>query len=293
MTFPSSRKLRTALLAGAAAILPLSSTTAAEPIRIVFQNGRSVPVSSVTLQADKLVIGETIDGFATGQAIPLASADHVFGEKPGEINPAIALLLTEKPAEALKLLEPILAAQRITAKIPGNFWLEPARAALVAYALTGNTAKCTDIGKEISDATPSQGNDPFVALGKALLLPASTKFEDRSVALGDLTTDNLPADVCAYASFFRAQLLKGVRRNANPDESRKQDAETLETFLAVPCLFPSGGMILNAVAEMNAAEFLTTLGRREEAVALLNSSIRQGPGTLLVADANKRLESLK
>ena len=178
-------------------------------------------------------------------------------------------------------------------KSPGNFWLEAARAALVAYALTGNTAKCTEIGKEISDATPSQGIDPFVSLGKALLLPASTKVEDRVVALSDLTTDNLPADVAAYASFFRGQLLKGAKRSADAAEAKKQDAEALEAYLMVPCLFPSGGLILNAVAEMNAAEFLVTLGRREEAVALLNSSIRQSPGTLVAADANKRLESLK
>jgi predicted Zn-dependent protease len=259
----------------------------------VFQNGRSVALSAVTLQADKLVVSESADGFTVGQSFPLVSADHVFGEKPAAINPGVAMVLMDKPAEALKLLEPVVAEQRLTAKIPGNFWLEPARAALVAYALTGNTAKCTEIGKEISDATPAQGIDPFVSLGKALLLPASTKVEDRAVALGDLTTDNLPADVAAYASFFRGHLLKGVKRSADVTEAKKQDAAALESYLMVPCLFPSGGLILNAVAEMNAAEFLVTLGRREEAVALLTSSIRQSPGTLVVADANKRLDSLK
>jgi hypothetical protein len=292
MTSPS-HTLRATLLACAVATLPVSWLHAAEPIRIVFQNGRSIPISNITLQADKLVIKESADGFTAGQNFPLASADHVFGEKPASINPAIALLLTGKPADALKLLEPIVAEQRSTAKIAGNYWLEPARAALVAYAVTGNTAKCTEIGKEISDATPSQGIDPFVSLGKALLLPASTKVEDRGVALGDLTTDNLPADVRAYASFYRGLLLKDVKRNADPNEARKQDIENLEAFLMIPCLFPSGGMILNAVAESSAAEFLVNFGRREEAVALLNSSLRQSAGTLVAADANKRLESLK
>ena len=291
MTFPS-HSLRASLLACAFASLPLS-WAAADPIRIVFQNGRAVAVSAVTLQADKLVIKESADGFTAGQSFPLASADHVFGEKPAEINPGVALLLMDKPAEALKLLEPVIAEQRLTAKIPGNFWLEPASAALVAYALTGNSAKVTEIGKEISDATPAQGIDPFVSLGKALLLPASTKVEDRALALGDLTTDNLPADVAAYASFFRGQLLKGVKQATDVAEARKQDAETLEAYLMVPCLFPSGGLILNAVSEMNAAEILVKMGRREEAVALLVSSIRQSPGTLVATDANKRLESLK
>ncbi len=163
----------------------------------------------------------------------------------------------------------------------------------MAYALTGNSAKVTEIGKEISDATPAQGIDPFVSLGKALLLPATTKVEDRAVALGDLTTDNLPADVAAYASFFRGHLLKSVKRAPEATEALKQDAETLEAYLSVPCLFPSGGLILNAVAEVNAAEILVKMGRREEAVALLVSAIRQSPGTLVTTDANKRLDSLK
>lgn len=292
MTFPS-HTLRASLLACAFASLPLSGVHAAEPIRIVFQNGRSVALSAVSLEADKLVVTNSADGFTAGQSLPLASADHVFGEKPPAINAGVALLLTDKPAEALKLLEPVIAEQRLTAKIPGNFWLEPARAALVAYALTGNSAKTTEIGKEISDATPTPGIDPFVSLGKALLLPASTKVEDRAIALSDLTTDNLPADVAAYASFYRGQLLKGAKRNSDAAEAKKQESEILEAYLTVPGLFPSGGLILNAVAEMNAAEILVAMGRREEAVALLTSSIRQSPGTLVSADANKRLDSLK
>lgn len=292
MTF-SSHTFRTTLLACAVATLPLSWLEAAEPIRIVFQNGRSIPISAVTLQGDKFVIKDSAEGFTAGQSLPVASADHIFGDKPSNINPGVALLLTDKPADALKLLEPIVAEQRITAKIPGNYWLEAARAALVAYAVTGNTVKCTEIGKEISDATPTQGIDPFVSLGKALLLPTLTKIEDRATALRDLTTDNLPADVCAYASFYRGQLLKNAKRSGDLGEARKQDAETLEAFLMVPCLFPSGGLILNAVAEVNASEFLVSLNRREEAVALLNSSILQSAGTLVATDAGKRLESLK
>jgi hypothetical protein len=60
-----------------------------------------------------------------------------------------------------------------------------------------------------------------------------------------------------------------------------------------PCLYPAGGMIINAAAEIQAAEILSGLGRREEAVALLGSAVRDSAGTLLSAEANKRLESLK
>jgi tetratricopeptide (TPR) repeat protein len=279
----SSQSFRSALLACVAIALPSMAASAAEPLRIVLRNGRAVPLSSVTLQGANLTLTTAVEGFTPGQVIPLDLADHVFGDKPSEINPAIALLLMGKPSDALKLLEPIIVSQRLSAQIPGNYWLEAARAALVAYALEGNTAKCTDIGKEISEATPAQGGDSFVSLGKALLMPASTKVADREVALRDLTTDNLPSDVCAYASFFRGNLLKAAKR----------DPEALEAYLMVTCLFPTGGMILSGVAELNASEYLKTATRREEAVALLKSAISHTTGTLVVAEANKRLESLK
>ncbi|MES2437869.1 MAG: hypothetical protein V4584_02295 [Verrucomicrobiota bacterium] len=275
----SSHTFRSAVLACAA----VTMATAAEPTRIVFQNGRSVPLSAVTLQGTNLTITVASDGFVQGQNLPLDSADHIFGEKPAELNTGIALLLMGRTGDALKLLEPLVASQRISAKIPGNYWLETARAALVAYAVEGNTSKCNDLGKEISDATPIQGIDPFVSLGKALLLPTTTKIADRETALRDLTTDNLPADVCAYASFYRGNLLKGAKR----------DSEALEAYLAVTCLFPSGGMVLNGVAELHASELLNAVGRREEAVAILKSSISHSAGTLVAAEANKRLESLK
>lgn len=271
----------------------VGSVAAAEPINIVFQNGKSVPIHAVTLQGDKLTITAAVPNFNVGQVISLASADHIYGIKPPEIDQAVALLLTDKPAEALKLLEPIVAGQRITSKIPGNFWLESARAALVAYAMSGNVAKCTEIGKEVSDATPAQGIDPFVSLGKAILLPITTSVADREVAFKDLTTDNLAADICSYASFLRAKLLKSVKRNSDAAKASEQDSEVLEAFLTVPCVYPAGCMTVNAAAEIQAADYLVTLGRRLEAVALLNSAIRQAPETVLLGEANKRLESIK
>ncbi len=289
----TSHTFRSALLACAAVTLPLSPAGAAEPARIVLQNGRSVLVSAVALQGDKLVVTAAGEGFTQGQIIALESVDHVFSERPAELNPAIALLLTNKADDAVKLLEPILATQRVTAKLPGNYWLEAARAALVAYAVKGNTAKVNDLGKEISDVTPAQGSDPFVSLSKVLMLPGSTKAADLEVAFLDLTTDNLPADICAYASFYRANLLKSAKRSGDAAAALKQDMETLEAYLTVPCLFPSGGMILNGVAELEASEFLTTVERHEEKVALLNSSIRHSAGTLVAVEANKRLESSK
>lgn len=263
--------------------LPSVAAFAAEPIRVVFRNGRAVPLSSVTLQGNNLTLTTPAEGFTPNQVFPLDLADHIFGDRPSELNPAIALLLMGKSADALKLLEPIVVSQRASARIPGNFWLEAARAALVAYALEGNPTKCGEIGKEISEATPVQGTDSFVTLGRALMMPTTAKMEEKEVALRDLTTDNLPADVCAYASFFRGNLFKAAKR----------DKEALESYLMVTCLFPTGGMILSGVAELNASDYLKASGRREEAVAILKAAISHTTGTLVIAEANKRLESLK
>ena len=181
------------------------------------------------------------------------------------------------------MLEPLLAAHRVSAKLPGNFWIESARTLLVCYALTGDADRCTQLGKDISDATPSQGSDPFVSLGKALLMPASASPEDREVALKDLTAEEMPADVASYASFYRSRLLK----------EQKKNVEALQAMLAVPCLHPSGGLIINAAAEILAADLLAALNRRDEATTLVNSALRVTQGTILTDEANKRLESLK
>jgi hypothetical protein len=273
---PLTRLLPIALALSAA---PLG----AEPVQLVFQNGRSIPLSSVDIAQDKVLIKTTAEGFGAGQSFPLTAVSHVFGDRPAELNQAIALILFEKQSEAIALLEPLVAAHRVSAKIPGNFWLESARALLVSYALTGDSSRCTQLGKDISDATPAQGSDSFVSLGKALLMPESTGLEERDVSLKDLTTDEMPADVAAYASFFRAKLLK----------QQKKNPEALHSLLAVPGLYPSGGLILNAAAEILAADMLAALNRRDEATTLINSALRVTQGTILTDEANKRLESLK
>lgn len=274
---------RAVLLAGAALLPLFPIAAAADPSVVVLQNGRSVPVSALSIKGDSLVVKTAAGGFAAGQTIPLATADHVYGDKPAAINSGIAALLSGNAAEAIQLLEPVVAAESVTATIPGNFWIEAARATLVAYAVNRDTDKCDKIGKEISATTPSGASDPFVNLGKALLLPPSAKIEDREAALRDLTIPALHSPICAYASFYLGNLLR----------DKKSAPQALEAYLMVPCLFPAGGIILNSAAELNAAEFLNTMGRREEAVALLKASVRDGKGTSLATEANKRLESSK
>jgi hypothetical protein len=281
---PTPLLLRSAVLACAALAWPLASVHAGEAIRVVLQNGRMIPLASLTLQGNNLTLTAPVEPYPIGQVFPLESADHVFGDKPADLSLAIALVLSDKPANALKLLEPILNSQRASAKISGNFWLETARASLVAYALMGNSAKCAEIGKEITEATPQAGNDPFEALGKALLLPSTTRPETRETALSDLMLNHLPADVSGYSAYFRGNSLK----------TSKKTAAALESYLMVTGLFSSGNITLNAAAELKASEILAALpDRREEAVALLRSCEAYAPGTALATEANNRLASLK
>lgn len=275
--------IRSARLACLLAASQMAVSAADNVPQVVFQGGRSIPLAALALQGDKLVVKTAGEGFNAGQIFTLVSADHVYGDKPAAINQGIALLLMDKPKDAQKLLEPVVAEHRPTAKISGTFWLEAARALLVASAANGDAGVCAALGKEISDATPSQGIDSFVTLGKALLLPASAKLDDRLIALRDLTVDTLPADVRAYAYYYCGNLCKKEKRNP----------EALESYLSVPCVVPTGGMVFNAAAEIQAADLLTALGRREEATALLNSVSRDAPGTVLVDEAHKRLESIK
>ncbi|MCX6877860.1 MAG: hypothetical protein NTW21_29215 [Verrucomicrobia bacterium] len=253
------------------------------PTQLVLQNGRAVPISAVSMQKDQFLVKTDTDNFMAGASIPVSSVDHVVGDKPAAINQAVALLLTGKSKDARKLLAPVLAEHADTAKLPGTFWLEAARAVLVTDGLDGFAGPCAALGKEISEATPDSGPDPFVALGKALLQPATAKVTEREAALREVISDDMPDDLCAYASFFLAELLRNDRR---------KDA-ALDTYLAVPCLYPSGGIVVNGMAQLRAAEILTAQGSRDEALALVHSAIRNSKGTVAAELAAKLLESIK
>lgn len=273
---------RPALLAGAfAALTP--AARAAVPPHLVLQNGRAVPVSAVALQNGQLLVKTASADFAANTSIPLAQADYITGDKPAEINQAIALLLTGQPREAAKLLEPLLAEHQFSAKLPGNFWLEAARATTVAHALDANTKAANDLIKAISEATPAQGTDPYYNLVRALSQPGSAKLQDRLDSFNVIAKDNLPADLCAFAAFFRAELLR----------EHKRDAEALEGYLTISCLFPSGGLTINGIARFRAAELLVAMKRRDEALALANSSLRCVRGTTVEAPLKKLLESIQ
>lgn len=281
MARPHLTSRLTLLAATLAAVFPAS---AQEATRFVFQNGRSVPITAAAINGDKLEIKAAAEGFSPGQSFPLASVDHVYGVKPAGINQGLALLLTGKQDDARRLLTPIVASEKVTAKFPGNFWVEAARALLLAEALRGDSTVCTALAKDIADATPEQGTDPFAPLSKAILMPAlTTKASDREVAYRDLLIDTQPADVSGYASYFRACLLV--------EEKRKPEA--LEAFLTTPCLYPSAGLVITAACELKAADILIEMKRPDEALALANSAARGAAGTVLAEEAKKRIDSLK
>ena len=240
-------------------------------------------MDALAIEGGKFVVKKDADGAVAGQSFALTQATHVSGEKPAAINQAIALVLLEKPKEALELLEPVLAAQKASATVPGNYWVDAARAALYANSLYNEPAKAEALGKEISDATPQQGNDPSIRLGKAMALPKSVKSTDRIGAFGDLVAEDLPAEISAVASFFRGKLLQTYER---PDEA-------FQAYLTVGCIYPTGGIVVTSASELRAAQILSAKNRREEAVALLTSAERGAKGTAIGNEAAKLLESLK
>jgi len=279
MTFRSISRL-TAL--AATALLTATAAHAAEPVRIVFTGGRMLPIEAVELKNGQFTVLTPQEGFTQGQTFAANLADHIFGDKPDGLNRGIALLLLDDPVKALGALEPVLASQKVTAGVQGNFWVEAARATVIAYAWMGNSAKAEALGKELSDATKASP-DPAVTLGKALLQPVSTKIDTKLTAYNDLVNDTVPTDIAAYAAFYRAAVLKRGHR----------DAEALESYLSVPCLYPTGSSLVSGAAELAAADALLVQARREEATALLNSASRDARGTPIADEAQKRLEGLK
>lgn len=256
---------------------------AQEAPKIMFSNGRGVSVDALAIEGGKFVVKKDSDGALAGQSFTLTQATHVSGEKPAAINQAIAFVLTDKPKEALALLEPLLTSQKVSAAVPGNYWVEAARTALYANSLYNEPAKAEALGKEISDATPAQGNDPSIRLGKAMAVPKTAKAIDRIGAFSDLIGEELPADISAVASYFRGKL----------QQVYDKPNEAFESYLSVGCIYPTGGIIVTSAAELNASEILNTRNRREEAVALLTSAQRGAKGTAIGDEATKRLESLK
>jgi tetratricopeptide (TPR) repeat protein len=282
MSFPPSFP-RTASSCLGWLLLALGAARAEVPPHLVLANGRAVPLASVALQGDGFVVKTPTADFAANAIIPAASVDHVFGDKPAEINQAVALLLLGRRDEALKLLETVLAKHKDTARLPGNFWMEAARAAVVAHAANGDAAPAGELAKAIAEVTPAQGADPISGLVRALTMSASVDFKERVSALRAQAGPELPADLSAYASFYRAELLL----------KRKLQAEALEAYLSVTCLYPSGGLVLNGVAQFKAAELLVAAGRRDEALTLVQAALRRLRGTAAEAEANKLLESIK
>lgn len=264
----------------------LSGVRAADTINIVFEapgvGSKSIPIDNLALQGGKFSVKTPGEGLPT-TPFPEALASHVSGDKPAEIDQAVGLLLLNKPIDALALLEPLLEKHKVSAKVPGNYWIEAARAALVAYSINRSTSKCEEIGKALSDATPAVGDDPQVALSRAMLTSLSVKIDDRISALAALSNDSSPPEVSAYASFFQGNLLKTAKRNT----------EALEAYLTIPSVYPTGGRVINAAAGLNAADILANMNRRDEAVILLQDAVREGKNTVIATEAEKKIPLIK
>jgi tetratricopeptide (TPR) repeat protein len=260
-----------------------SAAEDAQPLRIVFQGGRTVSLEALKVEGDQFVVVSAEGDLTVGQKVPIAAADHMFGDKPAAVNEGIALLLLGNSEKAIATLEPVLESQKVTASVPGNFWLESARGAVLAYANMANGPKVDALLKELKETNKGKGTDTLGDLAKVLMLPSATKIEQKVAAFDALINDVSPTDVAAYATYFKGEALKKAKR----------DVEASESFLVAPTLYPTGNGVLNGAAELSASEFLIRKNRVDEAVSLLNSAARSAPNTSVATEAQKRLQSVK
>lgn len=255
-----------------------------EPNVIVFDGNREVKLDLVTLTPSSYVINAEVSGFTLGQALPLTVSTYVSGPKPVEINRAISQLVLGKATDALITIAPIVSRHKVTSKISGNYWIPSVRIAIIANAMNGGTEKVNSLGTDLAQVTGAQGRDPVMSLAQVLLMPASTKVDERVAAFSSLLKDpKTPLEICAYASYFRGNYLKTMHRNA----------EALESYLSVSCLYPAGGMVLNGAAEMKAADILNNQKRRFEAISLLTSATHGTRQTTVGNEVDQRLKSLR
>jgi tetratricopeptide (TPR) repeat protein len=254
-----------------------------QPLRIVFQGGRTVSLEALKVEGDQFEVVAAEGDLTVGQKVPVSSAIHLFGDKPAAVNEGIALMLLGNSEKAIATLEPVLESQRVTASVPGNFWVESARAAVLAYANMANGPKVDGLLKELKAANKEKSTDTLADLAKVLMLPSATKIEQKVAAFDALINDVSPTDVAAYATYFKGEALKKAKR----------DVEASESYLVAPTLYPTGHGVLNGAAELSASEFLIRKNRVEEAVSLLNSAARSAPNTSVAAEAQKRLQTVK
>lgn len=281
---PLSRAAFIATLSVAASLsLSAQEDAAPEEPLLVFRTGRSIPLSAVAQQGENFVVRQAVAGYAAGTVIPRNIITHVSGEKPPALSLGTGQLLTGHPAEAIKILEPLVTSLKPTAKISGNYWIDAARVLVLSYAQEKETTKAEPLIKEISEASPAPGIDPVGRLAKALATPVSAGFDARMAALDAQISDSNPTEISAFASFFKGRLM----------EEEKKTSGAIEAFLTVGCLYPSGAVLTTSAAELRAGLLLAAKPeRRLEAVALIKSAAQGAANTPIAAEAQKRLASL-
>lgn len=283
--------LRSVLGGTMLSLLLTASYAESQPVMIAFRGGRTIPVSALSVANGMFVLKQAVENLPAGQTVPLDSAETVLGDKPIELMQATAFVLQQKPADALKLLEPILVENQATATVPGNFWVEAARSAIIAYAMINNEGKVRDLKQQLDKANGGSA-DPIGKVVAALSLKPSTKFELKEQAFSDAMLDSNPVDVIAFAAYFRGQLFESVK-----DVNR-----ALESYFSIVNLYPTGNNVVNAAAHFRAGEMILVQPTmdaelqklaRGEAIGLFKAAAADAKGTVFSEEAAKRLESLK
>lgn len=248
-------------------------------LRLSLVGGRSLPLESVTYSKGVFTVTKADAGLNAGQTFDAKLAESISGDAPPALAKAEALLFLDDARGAIKLLEPILTSQKASAPVAGNFWVEAAHIAAVAYAVSGDAAKAKAVVSDIKDLVPGYSG---TTLGSLVDTLGSTKRDTKAQTLGSIAKDEGAPLASALATYFLGQELKLAKKNR----------EAIEAYLTVSSIFSDVSRTLNAASEFRAAELISMTSKgRDEGVKLFQAAAQDGPNTAIAEAAQKRLAS--
>lgn len=204
---------------------PAAAPTAV-PLRIVFQQGVAIPIDALELQGEELVTTREVSGTPAGTRIPLGDGIYVTGAKPAGTTNGLALLLENKPAEALAQLGPVLNSHLVTARTPGNFWVDTARIAAVAYSMNGDASGLQQVA-DILESTQGAA-DPMIAVAEELSKESIFTAEAKVERLLEKVNDANPTIVNALIYYFVGELRRSQLQAGAAGDTGAAPAEATE-----------------------------------------------------------------
>jgi len=146
--------------------------TGLEAQTIRLKNGQAVPASSFVRKDDLLMVDTTTASGAKGQVgYPISDVEALDLPNPPEVVRAGDLIAKGHAAQALTVLEPVVAFQQTVRDIPGNLWAKAALAKSRVLIALNRAAEAEPILKDIAGASTDPEIQTATKLQLALLEP--------------------------------------------------------------------------------------------------------------------------